>query len=58
MPENSSRARARERVGEFRLRQGYGGHRRSFSGGVPRGKAPRMRPEPSPAAPVHAASPP
>ena len=35
-------APASERVGEFRLRQGYGGHRRSFSGGVPRGEAPRV----------------
>src|SRR4029453_17508678 len=38
-----TKRRARERVGEFRLRQGYGGHRRSFSGGVPKGKAPRIR---------------
>ena len=36
-----TRRRARVRVGEFRLRQGYGGHRRSLSGGVPRGDAPR-----------------
>src|SRR5262245_11540322 len=36
-----SKRLARERVGEFRLRQGYGGHRRSFSEGVPRGEAPR-----------------
>ncbi len=40
-----TRASDSERVGEFRLRQGYGGHRRSFSGGVPRGKAPRIRSE-------------
>ena len=38
-----AKRRARARAGEFRLRQGYGGHRRSFSGGVPRGKAPRIR---------------
>ena len=31
------------REGEFRLRQGYGGHRRSLSAGVPRGEAPRLR---------------
>src|SRR6185503_885426 len=35
----TAKRRAREPVGEFRLRQGYGGHRRSFSGGVPRGEA-------------------
>ena len=42
-PERSEAAkrRASDGVGEFRLRQGYGGHRRGFSGGVPRGEAPR-----------------
>src|SRR5437870_12078986 len=48
LPRRSSKSeggkrRARERVGESRLRLGYGGHRRSFSVGVPRGEAPRIR---------------
>src|SRR5207249_1200349 len=38
-----AKRRARARGGEFHLRQGYGGQRRSFSGGVPRGEASRRR---------------
>jgi hypothetical protein len=39
----TAKRRARERVREFRLRQGYGGHRRRLSGGVPRREVPRGR---------------